>query len=113
MLLLISGVSIKILQVNFKFTIPRAELEKAFLHVAPRFGPKGDVKGLLWKMWLVNESENSFSGIYLFKDESSLEAYLQGEIFAELKTKPIVSDVEAKVFDIMLEPTKITRGPVE
>jgi len=35
----------KILQVNFKFKIPRLELEKFFLEVAPRFGPSGDVKG--------------------------------------------------------------------
>ena len=38
----------KILQVNFKFKMPRSELEKAFLQLAPRFGPSGDVKGLLW-----------------------------------------------------------------
>jgi hypothetical protein len=37
----------KVLQVNFKYKISRPELEKTFLQVAPRFGPSGDVKGLL------------------------------------------------------------------
>jgi len=103
----------KILQVNFKFKIPRPELEKALLQVAPRFGPSGDVKGLLWKIWLVNEAEKSSAGIYLFKDEASVEAFLKGEIVAGLKSNPAVSDVEAKVFDILPEHTKITRGPVD
>jgi len=102
----------KILQVNFKFKVPRSDLEKAFLEMAPRFGPSGDVKGLLWKIWLVNEAEKSAGGIYLFEDDASVKAFLQGEIVAGLKSNPAVSDIAAKVFDILLEHTKITRGPV-
>jgi hypothetical protein len=103
----------KILQINFKFKIPRSDLEKAFLELAPRFGPSGDVKGLLWKIWLVNEAEKSAGGIYLFKDDASVEAYLKGEFFAGLKSNPALSDIEAKTFDILPECTKITRGPCE
>jgi hypothetical protein len=103
----------KILQVNFKFKMPRSELEKAFLQLAPRFGPGGDVKGLLWKIWLMNESEKSAGGLYLFKDDASVEAYLKGEIVAGLKSNPAISNIEAKVFDILPEHTKITRGPCE
>jgi hypothetical protein len=103
----------KILQINFKFKIPRAELEKAFLQMAPRLGPSGDVKGLVWKIWLMNEAEKSAGGIYLFKDEASLETFLKGEIIAGLRSNPAASDVEAKVFDILPEHTRITRGPVE
>ncbi|MBS7640441.1 MAG: YdhR family protein [Candidatus Bathyarchaeia archaeon] len=103
----------KVLQVKFKFKIPRSELEKEFVKVAPKFGPGGEVKGLLWKLWLVNEAESLFSGIYLFKDEASLKEYLKGELFAELKRLPIISDLETTIFDIMLEPTKITQGPIK
>jgi hypothetical protein len=103
----------KILQVNFKFKMPRTELEKAFLQLAPRFSPSGDVKGLLWKIWLMNEAEKIAGGIYLFKDEASVEAYLKGEIVAGLKSNPAISNIEAKVFDILPEHTKITRGPCE
>jgi len=103
----------KILQINFKFKIPGSELEKAFLQVAPRFGPSGDVKGLLWKIWLVNEAEKSAGGIYLFEDDASVNAFLQGEIVAGLKSNPALSNIEAKVFDILPKHTKITRGPVD
>ena len=103
----------KILQVNFKYKGIGSELGKAFLKDAPRFGPSGDVKGLQWKIWLVNEAEKSAGGIYLFKDDASVETYLKGEIVAGLKKNPTLSDIEAKVFDIALEHTKITRGPVD
>ena len=103
----------KILQVNFKFKVPRSELEKAFLKAAPVFGPHGNVKGLLWKIWLMNEAEKSAGGIYLFKDEASVEAYLKGEIVAESMKDPTLSNIEVKVWDILPEHTKITRGPVD
>jgi hypothetical protein len=77
------------------------------------FGPSGNVKGLQWKIWLMNEAEKSAGGIYLFEDDASVEMFLKGEIAASLKTNPALSDVEVKVFDILPEHTKITRGPVE
>jgi len=100
----------KILQINLKFKVTRAELEKAFLEVAK---PIADVKGLLWKVWLMNEAEKSAGGIYLFKDDASVKAYLKGEIVAGLKSNPALSDIEAKVFDILPQHTKITRGPID
>jgi hypothetical protein len=103
----------KILQINFKFKVPRSELEKAFLQAAPIFAPGGQVKGLLWKIWLINEAEKSSGGIYLFKDEASVDAFIKGEIFAGVKSNPALSNIEAKVFDILPEHTKITRGPVD
>lgn len=103
----------RVLQVRFKFSIPRAELEKIFLGAAPKFIPGGEVQGLIWKIWLINEEERLFSGIYLFKDEASVKAYLEGKLFTELKNLPFVSDLEAKVFEVLKEHTKITRGPIE
>jgi hypothetical protein len=104
----------KILQLNFKFKVTRPELEKHWLHSAPKFGPTGEVKGLLWKIWLMNEAEKTAGGIYLFEDEASVEAYLKGPILAAASKCPLCSayDIEVKVFDILLEHTKITRGPV-
>jgi hypothetical protein len=100
----------KILQINFKFKGPRSELEKAFLEGAQ---PIANVKGLLWKVWIMNEAEKSAGGIYLFKDDASAEAYLKGEIIAATKSHPALSNIEAKLFDILPEHTKITRGPCE
>ena len=100
----------KIVQVNFKFKIPRSDLEKAFLQTAQ---PIANVKGLQWKVWCVNEAEKLAAGIYLFKDDASAQAYLKGEIIAGIKSNPAVSNVEIRVFEVLPEPTKITRGPVD
>jgi len=106
----------KILQINFEVTSDKSEREKvrkALGATAPRYGPNGDCEGLLWKIWIANEAKGWAGGIYLFKDEGSLEAYLKGELIASLKKTPGVSNFEAKVFDIIPEPTKISHGPVE
>jgi len=99
----------KILQVNMKFKVARPELEKAFLEGAQCIA---DVKGLIWKVWLMNEAEKSAGGIYLFRDDASVQAYLEGSIVAGFMKHPALSNIETKVFDILPEHTKITRGPV-
>ena len=96
----------KILQINFRFNAPRSELEEFLLQGAQ---PIADVKGLLWKVWILNEAEKSTGGIYLFEDDASVQAFLKG-MMAMQKNNP---DFEAKVFDILPEHTKIARGPVD
>jgi hypothetical protein len=100
----------KILEINFKFKLTRPEIEQTFLQRAPLIA---NVKGLLWKIYIMNEDEKSAGGIYLFKDDASVEAFLKGEIVAGLKSNPALSDIEVKVFDILPKHTKITRGPVD
>jgi hypothetical protein len=100
----------KILQINYKYNRTRPEQEKASLQSAQ---PIAKVKGIVWKVWIVNEAEKIAGGIYLFEDEASAEAYLKGPIIAAIKSMPVISDFEAKIFDIIPEPTKITHGPVD
>ncbi len=99
----------KILQVNLKFSIPRADLEAAWLDVAQ---PIADSPGLRWKIWMVNEAEDAAAGIYLFEDEAAVQSYLNGPIVAALKSNPVLSDIDAKVFDVLEAHTAITRGPI-
>ena len=100
----------KILQVNLKFSIPKAELEAAWLPVAQ---PIAEVPGLLWKIWLMNEKEHSAGGIYLFENEAALQAYMAGPIVAAMMVSPVLSNIEAKVFDMLQSHTTITRGPIK
>ncbi len=99
----------KILQLNFKFNVPKADYEAAVSPLAENFAA---VPGLRWKIWLMNEAENEAGGIYLFNDESSLQAYLDGPLAAGVKSHPALSDMSAKVFDSMDELTATTRGPI-
>jgi hypothetical protein len=100
----------KILQVNLKFSIPRADLEAAWLSAAK---PIADVPGLRWKTWLMNETEHTAGGIYLFESEEALKAYMAGPIVAAMMASPVLSNIDAKVFDILESHTAITRGPVK
>ena len=77
----------KLLQVKMNFSISRAELEAAWLDAAQ---PIADTPGLLWKVWLMNESEREAGGIYLFESEGAAQSYLDGPIVGALKTSPAV-----------------------
>ncbi len=101
----------KILQINFKIKVPRIDYEKATFDQFAK--PIANVKGLLWKVWIINEAKKEAGGIYLFNDESSLKAFLEGNIVAEVMKHPALSDIEAKVFDVMDKHSKVTHGPVD
>jgi len=100
----------KLLQVNMNFSISRAELETAWLDAAQ---PIADTPGLLWKVWLMNESEREAGGIYLFESAGAAQSYLDGPIVGALKTSPAVSNISAKLFDVLESHTAMTRGPVK
>jgi hypothetical protein len=99
----------KILQINMKYKIPADVLAKAFMELAK---PIADMKGLEWKVWLHDPVEKTAGGIYLFKDQASVDGYLQSKIVADLMKNPAVSDIDAKVFDVLPEHSKVTRGPI-
>ena len=100
----------QILQINFKFNVTAAEYEQAVTALADNFAA---VDGLVWKIWIMNEADSEAGGIYFFKDDSSLKAYLDGELAAGVKSHPALSDMSAKVFDVMDNLTAVTRGPVK
>ena len=98
-----------ILQVNMNYSIPRAELEDAWLGAAQ---PIADTPGLVWKVWLMNEVEKEAGGIYLFESEEAAHAYVSGPIVAALKASPAVSNISAKMFSLLGDHSAITRGPL-
>ncbi len=100
----------KILQINFKYNVSGAEYQQA---VAPLAGDVAAVAGLHWKIWILNEAESEAGGIFLFDDEASVQAFLEGPVAAQVTTHPALSDFSVKQFDIMEDVTAITRGPVK
>ena len=100
----------KLLQLNFDFSISRAEYEQIANSLTTQFAA---VDGLRWKIWLMNEGGSEAGGIYLFDDESSLQAFLAGPLAAQVQSHPAFSNLSAKVFDVMDDPTAVTRGPVK
>jgi hypothetical protein len=100
----------QILQVNLKYNISRAELETAWLDAAQ---PIADTPGLRWKVWLINEAENEAGGIYLFESKTAADSYIAGPIVASLKASPVVSNISAKLFEVLPQHSAITRAPVD
>ena len=101
--------SVKILQLNFKFSVTGEEYTQAVSALADQFA---DVPGLIWKIWMINDTDQIAGGIYYFQDEASLKAMLDSPLAAQVMNHPALSDFDAKIFDVMDAVTAVTRGPV-
>ena len=99
----------RIMQLNFKFSVSGAEYEQAVSPLASQFAA---LDGLRWKIWMINETESEAGGIYMFQDEGSLNAFLEGPLAAQVTSHPALSDFSVKQFDAMEDLSEITRGPV-
>lgn len=116
----------KILQVNYKFLksikeAPKEQREKLMSMLVGGAKHIATVPGLRWKIYLQNPEKGEVGGIYYFKDEASLKAYLDGPIMTQRKAGKFgdgkqvfspIKDVTIKQFDVVDELTKITRGPI-
>ncbi len=99
----------KIVQINFMFGGARAEYEQANL---PWAAPIAEVPGLRWKIWLMNDAQHVAGGLYLFDDDATAQAFLNGPIVAAIANDPSLSDISLKQFDVIEELTAITHGPI-
>ena len=68
--------------------------------------------GLVWKIWLKNESAGEGGGWYLFDSQADADQYLNGELVSKFRVNPAFSEVSVKTFSIAEVPTRITRGPI-
>ena len=99
----------KILQLNFKYTVTTSEYVQA---VSPLASEIAVIKGLHWKVWVLNKAEKESGGYYLFDDDASMQAFLAGPIVAQVKSNPALTDISVKMFDTMDKQSAITRGPI-
>ena len=100
----------QLLQINYRFNGTRVDFEREF---GPLAAGIAKVPGLRWKIWLIDEAASRGGGTYLFADEASLRAYLDGPIVAALKSHPAFSELSVRAFAVMEGPTAVTRGPIE
>jgi hypothetical protein len=100
----------KLLQINFKITTSAKDYATM---VAPLADPIAKTPGLEWKVWIFNEQDHSAGGVYLFRGEASVNAYMHGDIVAGLKKQPTIKDISAKIFDVDENLTHKTRGPIK
>ena len=99
----------KILQVNFRFALSRAEYERTVSDLASAFAA---VAGCRWKIWLMNEADREAGGIYLFDDDAAVNAMLESDLIAGVVAHPALSDFVVKRFDVLAAPSALTRAPL-
>lgn len=99
----------RILQVNFSLNMTIDDYQGLADSLSDTFA---NLPGLVWKIWLLNETEEEAGGLYLFDSDASMQAYLDGPIVAALKSHPAITDLNVKQFDVMPEVTAASRGPV-
>ena len=99
----------QILQVNFKFNVPREQYENTVSPMAQEFA---EVPGCVWKVWLINEKESEAGGIYLFSDEASVEQFKGSPLVASVLGHPALSDFNIKQFEVSEKVSRVTRAPL-
>ncbi len=99
----------KLLQMDFSFRGPFGnEMAETLRELAHSITQE---PGFIWKIWTENQSKKVAGGIYLFENDAAANAYLEKHT-ARLKEFGI-HEVNAKIFDVNEDLSKITRGPME
>ena len=98
--------TLKLLQMDYPFSGPwGSQMADEYSALARRIA---NVPGLICKVWTENREAGEAGGIYLFEDEASLDAYLEGKI--ERMKASGIEDIRARKFDVNEPLTRITRG---
>ena len=95
----------RILTIRFKSATPFQELEASWLAAAPQFNA---VPGLLSKTWI--HDGDLLGGIYTFRDQVSVDAYVAGPIVTGMMSSPMLSDFRLEQYDVIESLSAITHG---
>lgn len=100
--------ALKLLQIDFPTQGPWGdEMTAVFTDLANTIA---ETPGLIGKIWTENAATGEAGGIYLFRDQPALEAYLAVHL-ARLQSFGI-EQIRAKQFDVNEPLTRITRGQI-
>lgn len=99
----------KVSQANYKIRGSMPEFEEG---INQFIAPIANWPGLIWKIWLKNESHQECAGFYLFQSDFTVKTYLEASVVAALKNHPAVHDLSFKVLDISEEQSRATSAPV-
>ncbi|KJZ11506.1 monooxygenase [Marinomonas sp. S3726] len=99
----------KLLQVDFQFNGPFGDEMSAVLEdIAHSINNE---PGMIWKIWTESEKKKLGGGVYLFKDETSAQNYL--EMHSARLSEMGITDIRGVIFDINDSLTQINSGPTQ
>src|SRR6476620_12054277 len=69
-----------------------------------------DVDGLISKVWLADEEQNSFGGFYLWENKTAMEVFMHSDLVKAVVSRPFVKDVSSVDFEVNQKASLVTRG---
>jgi Putative mono-oxygenase ydhR len=70
------------------------------------------VKGLIWKIWVLQEEDFEIGGIYLFANRETAEAYLNHPVIQALRINSAVVSTQSQLWDVESSLSALTRAPL-
>jgi Putative mono-oxygenase ydhR len=70
------------------------------------------VKGLVWKIWILQQEELELGGVYLFANRETAEAYLNHPVTQAVRSNPAVVSTESHLWDVESSLSALTRAPL-
>jgi hypothetical protein len=95
--------------VNFNLEgITHEQYEGAATELAPAFK---ELNGLKSKVWLSDEKNNVYGGIYTWENLQNMNDYINSPFYDEvLGNNPSFVNITSKAFEVLDGPTKITNS---
>ena len=87
--------------------------EAAYRQRSEAFAPVfTHVPGLVSKLWIADPAQNTYGGVYVFRNRAAREAYLESDIVRALKANPQFGNIAVRAYGTLEEATAITAGPL-
>ena len=98
----------QVLIVTFRLEgMTEAEYYRGCDEGAPAFA---EIPGLIAKVWLADAARNTYGGVYTFRDQDSLDAYLASDLFRSIGETPGLVGLAVQRFGVLEGPTRVTHG---
>ena len=66
--------------------------------------------GLISKIWLADEQNNTFGGFYLWESKTAMQDFMHSDLVKAVVSRPFVKDVSSVDFEVNQSASSITRG---
>ena len=73
--------------------------------LAPAFAA---LPGLQSKLWLADEVNRVYGGVYIWDSVASMEAYKRSDLFAGVAAHPNLTDITSVDYGVVTGPTAVT-----
>ena len=98
------------LVVTFKNDASQEQFTAATAEHVPVFA---ELDGLLAKIWIADPESDTKGGIYLFRDRTALDAYLESNVFESILAEPSFEGTSWRRYQVLDELTARTQPGIQ